>query len=115
MNLKRQNLTRVFVNRNYLLWRLVKAFGLRIGEALSLRLEDLNLSGSDPYVEIVHLDRRNSNLDSRVPYNPKVKTLGRYLYMQPEDDDLVGLLELYVKKYRVMKKFIRGKMRVTNF
>ncbi|MDP1098161.1 hypothetical protein Q6288_29240, partial [Klebsiella quasipneumoniae] len=62
-------------HRNYLLWRLVKAFGLRIGEALSLRLEDLNLSGSDPYVEIVHLDRRNSNLDSRVPYNPKVKTL----------------------------------------
>ena len=102
-------------HRNYLLWRLVKAFGLRIGEALSLRLEDLNLSGSDPYVEIVHLDRRNSNLDSRVPYNPKVKTLGRYLYIQPEDDDLVGLLELYVKKYRVMKKFIRGKMRVTNF
>lgn len=102
-------------HRNYLLWRLVKAFGLRIGEVLALRLDDLDLSGSNPYIEIVHLDKRTSRPDPRAPYHPKVKTLGRYLYIQPEDDDLVALLEEYISKYRVVEKNVMGVMKVTNF
>jgi hypothetical protein len=88
--------------RNYILWRLLLRFGLRIGEALALRLEDLDLTGEHPSLEIVRIDERGMNyVDPRIPNNPLVKTYGRLLYFAPDDLDIIEYIEEYVSKYRV--------------
>lgn len=93
--------------RNYLIYRLVKAFGLRIGEALALRLSDISLSGSNPSIEIKRIDERGAAYeDPRSPYHPKVKTRSRLLYFDPRDKDLLSLLEVYISVHRVQKKIV---------
>ncbi|WP_248914356.1 site-specific integrase [Pseudomonas moorei] len=91
--------------RNYILWRLVARFGIRIGEALALRLEDVDLTGADPSLQIVRIDERGADYrDPRTPNNPRVKTYGRLLYFGSGDEDLIEFIEEYVSIYRVAKK-----------
>lgn len=88
--------------RNYILWRLVLRFGLRIGEALALRLVDLDLTGDYPSLEIIRIEERGADyVDPRTPNNPLVKTYGRLLYFAPEDEDIIRYIEEYVSGYRV--------------
>lgn len=90
--------------RNYILWRLIKGFGLRIGEALALRLQDLKFTGADPSLEVVRIDERGVDYeDPRTPNSPKVKTFGRLLYFAPEDEDLIDLIEEYISSCRFEK------------
>lgn len=64
--------------RDYLMWRLAIEYGLRIGEILALRLEDLPSLTRD-YLAIVRTDHRGGLIDPRGSGAPKVKTLGREL------------------------------------
>jgi integrase len=91
--------------RNYILWRLILAFGLRIGEALSLRVQDFNLTGADPCCNIVRVDERGQKYtDPRSPYSPLVKTCSRLLYFDCLDFDLIDLIECYVSRFRIARK-----------
>lgn len=90
--------------RNYIMWKLIRSFGLRIGEVLAIRLEDLNLAGANPSLEIVRIDERGAGYsDPRTPNNPLVKTFGRLLYFSSEDDELIEFIEDYICKYRVKR------------
>lgn len=83
--------------RNYIIWRLAWEFGLRIGEILALRVQDLNLIADFPYISIVSLSARSkTELDPRSPYQPKVKTLSRELGFIFTDSSLIRLLEIYI-------------------
>ncbi len=94
--------------RNYILWRLVLRFGLRIGEALAIRLQDLDLTGPHPSLEIIRIEERGRDyVDPRTPNNPLVKTYGRLLYFAPEDEDIIGYIEAYVSEYRVKANKIK--------
>lgn len=96
--------------RNYLIYRLIRAFGLRVGEALALRLCDLKLNGAHPSIDIIRIDERGAEYeDPRAPYQPKVKTLSRLLYFDPSDKSLLSLLERYVSFHRVIIKEVGGK------
>lgn len=64
--------------RDYLMWRLAIEYGLRIGEILVLRLEDLPSLTRD-YLKIVRIEERGDLVDPRGSKAPKVKTLGRDL------------------------------------
>lgn len=87
--------------RDYLIWRIAWEFGLRIGEILALRLQDLYLFGSDPYLRVVRLDERDlSEYDPRGVYSPKVKTLSRDLGFIDKDSNLPDALEDYVSRFR---------------
>lgn len=102
--------------RNYLIYRLIRAFGLRIGEALALRLSDLNLNGAHPSLEITRIDERGAEYqDPRSPYHPKVKTLSRLLYFDPSDKDLLALLEQYISFHRVKIVDVGGERRASIF
>ncbi|UST75340.1 site-specific integrase [Pseudomonas siliginis] len=99
--------------RNYILWRLIKAFGLRIGEALALRLDDFNFTGHHPSFQIVRVDERGADyLDPRTPNNPLVKTFGRLLYFGPDDEGLIDLIDEYVADYRVKRCSVSGGVEV---
>ena len=88
--------------RNYILWSLALRFGLRIGEMLALRLEDLDLTGKHPSIAIVRIDERGADyFDPRTPNNPLVKTYGRLLYFGPNDEEIIENIDEYVSKYRV--------------
>jgi integrase len=101
--------------RNYLLWRLIKAFGLRIGEALALRLEDINITSNNPCLNIVHLDERGDGyFDPRTPYHPRVKTLSRTLYFMSQDEDVVDLIDDYLENHRLCCRVVRGRKILTN-
>lgn len=94
--------------RNYIIWRLTWEFGLRIGEVLALRLQDLQLNRNPPYLSIVNLEDRGwKELDPRSPYQPKVKTLSRELGFIFSDTSLLDLLEAYVTKSRY-RDFVRN-------
>lgn len=102
--------------RNYLMYRLVKSFGLRIGEALALRLCDINLNCENPYIEIVRIDERGRDYtDPRSPYQPKVKTLSRILYFDKSDPGLSALIDEYITLFRVRLVEVKGRTIYTNF
>lgn len=83
--------------RDYVIWRIMREFGIRIGELLALRMEDLCFVGSDPHLKIIHLDERGREYkDPRTPYAPKVKTLSRELGFIVQDTDLISLIEDYI-------------------
>lgn len=64
--------------RDYLIWRMAIEYGLRIGEILALRVNDLPSLTRD-YLRIVRTDRRDDLVDPRGAKAPQVKTLGRDL------------------------------------
>jgi integrase len=102
--------------RNYIMWRLAWEFGLRIGEILALRKQDLNLLENPPYISIVRLDERGqSEVDPRSPYQPKVKTLSRELGFLRADSSLINLLEKYLTKERTRDFVKNGKNSKTLF
>ena len=87
--------------RNYIMWRLVWEFGLRIGEILALRVQDLHFNVATPYISVVRLEERGrSELDPRSPYQPKVKTLSRDLGFLDAKSSLLGLFEKYIATER---------------
>lgn len=97
--------------RNYVMWRLAWEFGLRIGEILALRVQDVHLAATPPYLSIVSLDERGENeLDPRSPYQPKVKTLSRELGFLFRESCLPRLLEMYIIKLRNRDFLINGKV-----
>lgn len=103
------NVSRGLNLRNNIMWRLVRRFGLRIGELLALRLQDIDLTGSYPFLEIIRIeDRGASYADPRTPNNPLVKTYGRRLYFGPGDEEVIRAIEEYVDKYRVKRKIKGG-------
>jgi integrase len=95
--------------RNYIVWRLTWEFGLRIGEILALRREDLNFIDIPPYISVVRLDERDKReMDPRSPYQPKVKTLSRELGFLMADSSLISLLETYLTKERTRDAIKNG-------
>lgn len=96
--------------RNYLMWRIVWEFGIRIGELLAIRLQDIKLYGEFTYIEIVRLDEREEGYrDVREPYAPRVKTRSRALGFIYPKTELISLIELYVSKYRSVSRSLNGK------
>jgi integrase len=88
--------------RDYVIWKIMREFGIRIGELLALRMEDLCFVGSDPHLKIIHLDERGRDYkDPRTPYAPKVKTLSRELGFIVPNTDLISLIEEYISYERL--------------
>lgn len=74
--------------RNYLIVKMLFKTGIRRGELLGIRLEDINL----PNAEIEIVKKENSSDDPRV-FIPRAKTLGRKIKI---NDDLSKLIQEYV-------------------
>lgn len=102
--------------RNFIMWRLAWEFGLRIGEILALRLEDLGEKNGFSYIGIVRLNHRDEGeIDPRVPYEPKVKTRSRELgYLEPESE-IPKLLDIYLRKHRLAEIKVDGVLTKTPF
>ena len=95
--------------RNYLMWRLSIEFGMRIGEILLLRLQDLP-SRNRNNIQIVRVDERESNYsDPRGVNAPLVKTLSRDLGFVIKNSPIPELLSIYTTRYRNRKITRRGK------
>jgi integrase len=80
--------------RNYLIWRLAIEYGLRIGEILALRVQDLP-SERKPYLEVVRIEHRNDGADPRGTNAPKAKTLGRELGQYFQNSRFPELFSIY--------------------
>ena len=80
--------------RNYLIWRLAIEYGLRIGEILALRVQDLP-SESKPYLEVVRTEHRIDGPDPRGTNAPKPKTLGRELGQYFQNSRFPELFNIY--------------------
>ena len=85
--------------RDYLMWRLGIEFGLRIGEILALRDQDLPKRGAN-YLQIVRTDQREGEVDPREPAAPQVKTLGRDLGYYFRNTRFPGLFNRYINDSR---------------
>jgi integrase len=86
--------------RNYIMWRLVIEFGLRISEILALRLEDCP-NRKQNYIKIVRIEERGQEYyDPRTPYEPRPKTLSRDLGFIFSDSPLKKFLNEYITKHR---------------
>jgi integrase len=81
-------------HRNYALLLLYYETGMRRGEALKLKGEDLALHGTQPSVTVV---RRPDDLDDPRGAEPRVKTLGRPI---PITRQLAHALDVWIKKHR---------------
>lgn len=93
--------------RDYLMWRLVLEFGLRIGEILALRLEDCPHKQQD-YIKIVRIEERGDNYyDPRTPNAPRPKTLSRDLGFLIDNSPIKKLISEYTTRHRfkVIEKF----------
>jgi integrase len=97
--------------RDYLLWRLAIEFGLRIGEILALRLEDLPY-GNSQTINIARIEERGSDyFDSRGKRAPRPKTLSRDLGFIFANSPIPHLLNDYVTCYR--HRLVTKQMRMT--
>ncbi len=86
--------------RNYLMWRLSIECGLRIGEILLLRLQDLPTLDRDN-LRIVRVEERGKEyFDPRGSYAPRVKTLSRDLGFVIKNSPIPELLSIYTTRYR---------------
>lgn len=87
-------------NRNYIIILLFRFLGVRRGELLNIRIEDINFSSN--YLKIVR--RPDSPHDERT-YAPNVKTLERHLSI---NDSLAKYLHDYItvfrRKYKAARK-----------
>ncbi len=82
--------------RNYVIWRISIEFGLRIGEILAFRLQDLPSRVAD-YIKIVRIVERN---DPRGKSAPRPKTLSRDLGYYFANSCFPGLFSQYVFDHR---------------
>jgi len=85
--------------RDYLMWRMAIEYGLRIGEILALRLEDLPSRKQD-WLKILRTDHRGDLVDPRAPKAPQVKTLGRDLGYYFRNSRFPQLFSLYQSSHR---------------
>lgn len=87
-------------HRNYLMWRLSIEFGMRIGEILLLRLQDLPALDRNN-VRIVRVEERgDSYVDPRGTHAPRVKTLSRDLGFVIKNSPIPEQLSIYTTRYR---------------
>jgi len=86
--------------RDYLLWRLTIEFGLRIGEVLSLRLQDCPALGRN-YISVVRIEERDDGvIDPRRTHAPRPKTLSRDLRFLWKETRLPQLIAQYTTRFR---------------
>lgn len=85
----------------FLMWRFAIEYGLRIGEILSLRIEDLPSAGQ-PYLRIVRNDDRHNDNDPRGKNKPSPKTLGRDLGYWFTNSAFPHLFENYRQNHRTI-------------
>ena len=64
--------------RDYLIWRMVIEFGMRIGEVLAMRMQDIPTKGR-PYFSIVRIEERGDDYGDPRANPPRPKTLSRDL------------------------------------
>jgi integrase len=87
-------------NRNYLIWRLTIEFGLRIGEILSLRLQDCPAPGRD-FLSVVRIEERTDGVvDARGANAPRPKTLSRDLHPLWAGSNIFRLISSYSSRFR---------------
>ncbi|TDT91764.1 tyrosine-type recombinase/integrase [Pseudodesulfovibrio indicus] len=92
--------------RNQLYITMCLAFGLRIGESLCIKLQDVRLSGNCPRIEIVR--RPDDPEDDRNPA-PQVKTLPRPLPLNSnQEKSWTPLIHRYLTNYRRRLKKARN-------
>ncbi|WP_447649141.1 tyrosine-type recombinase/integrase [Pseudomonas abietaniphila] len=100
--------------RNYILWRLTWEFGLRIGEVLALRLEDIRCDSGYKYLAIVRINHRQE-FDPRAPNQPRVKTRSRELGYLNSNSELPKIIDLYLERDRRVSRSVDGKVVMTQF
>ncbi len=98
--------------RTYVMWRMALEYGLRLGEMLAFRTQDLPTRSQD-YIKIVRIESRNDPPDPRGKYAPLVKTLSRDLGTYFSNSSFPDLFAKYVAEYRWTSTFNaqRGVMR----
>lgn len=86
--------------RDYLMWRMVMEYGIRVGEMLSLRVSDLPTQNKN-FLEIVRIEHRPGGIqaDPRT-FPPSVKTLGRDLGQYFVNSSFPGLSNRYISECR---------------
>ena len=82
--------------RNYIMVMLMLSFGLRPGELLSLRVEDIQLGG----ISSIRVHRRPPDANDKRKQRPKIKRNGRTLSIN--DKALAKELDIYITKWREM-------------
>ncbi len=95
--------------RNYLCWRLIIEFGLRIGELLSLRLEDCPSRGQD-FLRIVRIEERDSDINDPRANPPRPKTLARDLGFLVAETPIPRLISEYISRCRFRRVKKNGKV-----
>ncbi len=87
-------------HRDYLIWRLTIEFGLRIGEILSLRIQDCPSAGRD-FLSIVRIEEREGDAtDPRGANAPRPKTLSRDLRSLWQHSNAFKQIGLYATRFR---------------
>jgi integrase len=94
--------------RDYLIWRIVIEFGLRIGEVLALRLQD-RPTRDYPYFSIVRIDERGADYHDPRPSPPRPKTLSRELGFLFKNTVFPRLINDYVSDNRYVWAERNGK------
>mgnify|MGYP000202061691 FL=1 len=82
--------------RNYIMVMLMLSFGLRPGELLSLRVEDIQLGG----ISSIRVHRRPPDIKDKRKQRPQIKRNGRTLAIN--DRSLAKELDTYITKWREM-------------
>lgn len=82
--------------RNYIMVMLMLSFGLRPGELLSLRIEDIQLGG----ISSIRVHRRPPDANDKRKQRPQIKRNGRTLSIN--DRALAKELDIYITKWREM-------------
>ena len=82
--------------RNYIMVMLMLSFGLRPGELLSLRVEDIQLGG----ISSIRVHRRPPDTNDKRKQRPQIKRNGRTLSIN--DKALAKELDIYITKWREM-------------
>ena len=82
--------------RNYIMVMLMLSFGLRPGEVLSLRVEDIQLGS----ISSIRVHRRAPDIKDKRKQRPLIKRNGRTLAIN--DKSLAAELDLYITKWREM-------------
>ena len=90
--------------RNYIIWRLAIEFGLRLGEILALRIQDVQQPGKEPFINIQRIEERGDDYHDPRETPPRPKTLSRQLGFMLKDSPLPLLLNEYISSHRFKYK-----------